>query len=373
MKFIKGEKVKFLNNVGGGVVVKVLSNNMVEVRTDDGFEYPILVDELISIDEDITNRQYGFKTETDKHREKVKMPKKEVFVTFDDDEDDDDFDEVIYPLPQQIVEKEEINPSNDINLFFAFVPTDTNIEKADFMAYIVNDSNYSIMYNVYNNLATEFWNKQGIISANSKELLDTFKHTAINELEDFTFQLLVYKKTKHDKKTAIQKDIKLNAKNFFVPKKFTENDFFYEDSMIISLINEDGMREAIENLVKKDIEKALSEKLKAQNAEKNSNYIKNIQPKNQEKIIDLHIHELIEDESGLSRNDILDIQMKKFNSELEDAIKKHLGRIVFIHGVGNGRLKLEILNTLKKPKYKKLSYQDASFKEYGYGATLIII
>jgi len=373
MKFIKGEKVKFLNNVGGGVVVKVLNNNMVEVKTDDGFEYPVLVDELISIDEDITNRQYGFKTETDKVREKVKMPKKEVFVRFNDDDEDDDFDEIIYPLPSQVAEKEEENASDDINLFFAFVPTETNIEKADFMAYLVNDSNYYIMLNVYNNSATEFWNKQATISPNSKELLDTFKNSKVNELEAFTFQLLFYKKAKHDKKAVIQKELKINAKNFFLPKKFVENDFFYEDSMIISLLNEDGMREAIENLVKKDIEKALSEKLKAQNAEKNSNFIKNIQPKNQEKIVDLHIHELIEDESGLSRNDILEIQMKKFNSELEDAIKKHLGRIVFIHGVGNGRLKLEISNTLKKPKYKKLSYQDASFKEYGYGATLVIL
>jgi dsDNA-specific endonuclease/ATPase MutS2 len=89
--------------------------------------------------------------------------------------------------------------------------------------------------------------------------------------------------------------------------------------------------------------------------------------------VDLHIHELIENEEGLSRKDILDIQMKRFKDELEDAIKKKLGKIIFIHGVGNGRLKLEIWNELKKPKFKKLSYQDASFKEYGYGATLVII
>ena len=45
---------------------------------------------------------------------------------------------------------------------------------------------------------------------------------------------------------------------------------------------------------------------------------------------------------------------------------------MFIHGVGNGTLKTELRKALGI-EYKKLTYHDASFKEYGYGATLIII
>jgi dsDNA-specific endonuclease/ATPase MutS2 len=44
--------------------------------------------------------------------------------------------------------------------------------------------------------------------------------------------------------------------------------------------------------------------------------------------------------------------------------------VVFIHGVGNGTLKLEIRRELEK-KDKILTFQDASFKEYGYGATMV--
>ncbi len=367
MKFIKGEKVKFLNNVGGGVVVKILKDNMVEVRTDDGFEYPVLVDELISIDEEITNRQYGFTTESEKRKiERIiqnKSTEKDDIIDNQDIEEEFNWEKNVENEPQT---------NDDINIYFAFVPTVENIEKADFMAYLVNDCNYSIFYNIYSSIEI-FRNKHGILSANSKELLHTFKNDKVNEIQSFTFQLIFYKNEKHDKKTVIEKELKIDAKSFFSPKKFTENDFFYEDSLVLSVINEDGMRAAMENLVKKEIEKALSEKLKAQNAEKKSNYIKHIQPKDNEKIVDLHIHELIENEEGLSRKDILDIQMKRFKDELEVAIKNKLGRIIFIHGVGNGRLKLEIWNELKKPKFKKLSYQDASFKEYGYGATLVII
>lgn len=357
MGFVKGEKVRFLNNVGGGVVTKVIDKHMVEVITDDGFEYPVMNEELISIDQEIVNREYGFTSENDKQKAQENNITESEAV-FEEEEPEEEVFE---------------NATDDVNLFFAFVPTDTNIEKADFMTYLVNDSNYSVMFNVYNDSASEFWNKQGVLEANSKELLETFKNVKINELENFTFQFIFYKKAKHDKKTVIEKNFKINAKHFFSLKKFVANDFFYEDSMVLPLVTEDGMKAAMDNLVKKDIEKALSVKLKSQNAEKASNFKTQIQPQNQEKVVDLHIHELIDDERGFSRNELLDLQMKKFTSELDDAVKKRIGRIVFIHGVGNGRLKLEISKALKKPKYKKLNSQDASFKEYGYGATMIMV
>jgi hypothetical protein len=40
--------------------------------------------------------------------------------------------------------------------------------------------------------------------------------------------------------------------------------------------------------------------------------------------------------------------------------------------VGNGTLKIEIRKELDRMK-NKLDYQDASFKEYGYGATMVKI
>ena len=55
----------------------------------------------------------------------------------------------------------------------------------------------------------------------------------------------------------------------------------------------------------------------------------------------------------------------------ENKNNKHK-KIVFIHGVGNGVLKNEIRKALEK-KYKWHTFQDASFKEYGYGATMVIV
>ena len=68
----------------------------------------------------------------------------------------------------------------------------------------------------------------------------------------------------------------------------------------------------------------------------------------------------------------MDIQISRFTIALDGAIRGKTKKIVFIHGVGNGKLKYEIRKTLDS-KYPKLRYQDASFKEYGYGATMVML
>ena len=57
---------------------------------------------------------------------------------------------------------------------------------------------------------------------------------------------------------------------------------------------------------------------------------------------------------------------------MKQAIDNKAYRIVFIHGVGNGVLKQEIHKKLKST-YAKYFFQDASFQEYGYGATMVIL
>ena len=69
---------------------------------------------------------------------------------------------------------------------------------------------------------------------------------------------------------------------------------------------------------------------------------------------------------------MLEVQLGRFRNELETAIANGTRRIVFIHGIGNGTLKQELRKELST-KYKKYYFQDASFKEYGYGATMVIL
>jgi dsDNA-specific endonuclease/ATPase MutS2 len=64
--------------------------------------------------------------------------------------------------------------------------------------------------------------------------------------------------------------------------------------------------------------------------------------------------------------------MDRVDSEMKSAIRSRVKKIVFIHGVGQGVLKQEVASLLNK-KYKKYYFQDASFKEYGYGATMVTL
>lgn len=88
-------------------------------------------------------------------------------------------------------------------------------------------------------------------------------------------------------------------------------------------------------------------------------------------VVDLHAQQILEDTVGLSNGEIITAQLSRFRIALDLAIKsgKH-GKIVFIHGVGSGKLKMEIQKILKS-NYPKLASQDASFREYGYGAIML--
>lgn len=90
-----------------------------------------------------------------------------------------------------------------------------------------------------------------------------------------------------------------------------------------------------------------------------------------EMVVDLHIEKLMEDYYGLTNSEKLDIQTTHFRKKLAMAINGHYTKVVFIHGVGNGVLRKairELLNT-----YEGIAYSDASYKQFGAGATEVRI
>ena len=50
MKYNIGDKVKFLNTSGGGIITKIISSTMVNVAIEEGFEIPTMTSELLKID-----------------------------------------------------------------------------------------------------------------------------------------------------------------------------------------------------------------------------------------------------------------------------------------------------------------------------------
>lgn len=87
--------------------------------------------------------------------------------------------------------------------------------------------------------------------------------------------------------------------------------------------------------------------------------------------VDLHVHHLVKSTRGMTNFEMLNLQLATAKQQLDFAIQKRIQRIVFIHGVGEGVLKQE-LETLFR-RYDNLTYYDADFKKYGFGATEVYI
>jgi dsDNA-specific endonuclease/ATPase MutS2 len=85
------------------------------------------------------------------------------------------------------------------------------------------------------------------------------------------------------------------------------------------------------------------------------------------RIVDLHL------KPGYSQSDAAERQLARFRGELDSAIRAGAGEIVFIHGVGTGKLKNELRNILLS-EYPSCGFQDAPFARFGVnGATLVVI
>lgn len=111
---------------------------------------------------------------------------------------------------------------------------------------------------------------------------------------------------------------------------------------------------------------------KLRSAEEREATVKHTTPKRKERNaprleVDLHINQLVVSTRGMSKYDILNLQIETAKRQLEFAIEKRIQKVVFIHGVGEGILKEELGYLLRR--YPNVKYYDAEYQKYGMGAT----
>ncbi len=347
MKVKVGDRVKFLNDVGGGTVTKIVDKEIVNILNEDGFEIPVMANELLVV-QDIN---LDYTTTGDSQKKEVKNEP-----------------EVIEPV---------YTGNTEVNIFLAFVPKNQQLlSESDSDVYLINDSDYFISYNYLLPAENGLYKSiNGILEPNLKEKIDIFYQDSVKENVTIILQILFFDKKAFKLRTPENVLLKIKAVKFYKNSSFGENDFFNERAMVVSvsdnLQNTGSMQKAVENISAEDIKKAMHTKSDARPAGKRPRTGKKNE-KSDTREIDLHIHELIEDETGLSDKDKLEYQMDAFRAEMKAAVKDGIRRIVFIHGKGSGRLKQDIRKELQRD-YKKYNFQDASFHEYGYGATMVIL
>ena len=87
--------------------------------------------------------------------------------------------------------------------------------------------------------------------------------------------------------------------------------------------------------------------------------------------VDLHIHQLTDSTRRMNNHEMLTLQLDTARKQLDFAIRKRIQKVVFIHGVGAGVLKIELEYLFGR--YNNVKFYDANFQKYGLGATEVYI
>lgn len=88
--------------------------------------------------------------------------------------------------------------------------------------------------------------------------------------------------------------------------------------------------------------------------------------------IDLHASELLETTAGMGAREIKEYQLEVVRRTMNEHLRDKGRKIVFIHGNGEGVLRKAITDILRR-EFPSCPYQDASFQQYGFGATMVTI
>lgn len=354
-----GDRVRFLNAVGGGTVVRIDKvQNLVYVEDEDGFEIPVLERECVVIGEvnektNFIKKDFSLKTDNNSADNTSKEPKVQVAKP---------------TVREPIVE----TAGGDIlQVLLAFFPVDIKqLQTTSYDCLLINDSNYFLFYNIVNGeKGYERSVAHGLIEPNIQEEICSITKEQLNDWGNIRIQILAFKEAKnYTPQNLIDVDIKMNVVRFYKLHSFSENEYFDEPAMIID-IKKESEKSELTNIPTDEIKNALlTKKIEA----KNSKSISKPHHKPGVTEIDLHITELVDTTTGMSNADMLELQMEKFHATIQEFKNKKGHKIVFIHGKGEGVLRKEIEKQLKT-KYKSYYYQDASFREYGFGATMVTI
>lgn len=359
-----GDKVRFLFETGGGIVKGFQGKDIVLVEDENGFSIPMLIRECVVID---TN-EYNFEKKTvAPKKEEPKKPVKTTVTALRDEEDD--FEPVVTYRPMERREGEKLNVA------LAFVPVDIKqISTTIFEAYLVNDSNYYLSYLYASPMAGGMkLRAQGIIEPNTKLFIEEFGREQLGELERVNLQFIAFKEEKnYMKKPAVDVELRIDTVKFYKLHTFnTDSPFFDEPALVYDIVRDDRPVRQV-YVEADDLKEALLQKKK-----EDSRPLHTPQPARKQKAdntveVDLHIHELLDNTNGMTSGDMLNYQLDVFRKTMDEYRGKKNQRLVFIHGKGEGVLRNALLKELKS-KYGSCLSQDASFREYGFGALLVII
>lgn len=355
----KGDIVRFLNSVGGGTVSRI-EGNIAYVEDEDGFESPVLLREIVVVGH-AAAPQPGKGPEA--VRETSVKPASQKA-----------------PEPQPVEEELEIEetPEGEIlNVVLAYEPLDIKqLGDTAYDTYLVNDSNY-YLYFTYLTRADEEkeWTARytGVVEPNIQLHLGEISTAEVSLLDNVTIQYVAFKQGKiFAIKNPGDVHHHLDTTKFFKLHCFRDSVYFDNPVIELEIVHNDL---PYKSRSLKTAELQQREEMKKRNADRKpvrKPVMKKVRRNGDIIEVDLHIAELVDNTHGLSNADMLNLQVDHFRHVMDENLKNHGQKIVFIHGKGEGVLKNALMKELNY-RYKGHDVQDASFREYGFGATQVTI
>ena len=392
----KGDKVRFLSETGGGIVTGFQGKNIVLVQDSDGFEIPMSINEVVVVDEELDRKQGRTSKVTNEQKTNTTQqdtPGKQSIKAllsggYENEETDNETGHETDPADSEITFRKPVEErvgGNSLNVYLAFVPENARqLSHTKMAVELVNDSNYYLRY-AFATAEGESWTlrNEGEIEPNTKVTLETIAAEDYNSFEQSAFQAIAFKRQKsYVRKPAIDVKLHIEPLKLFKQHLFAETPFYNEPAMLYTIVEGDEAAETPVSEIDADklktemLSKAAIQKMKqdARSAKgvvsATGKHAHGGRKTNEPLVVDLHAHEILETTQGMDSLDILQYQLEVFRRTLKEHANERGLKIVFIHGKGEGVLRKAIINELNR-HFKGYTYQDASFQEYGYGATLV--
>jgi len=358
MKFKVGDKVKFLNERGGGVVSKIVSPGMVNVAIEEGFDIPVMISNIIKIETEVP-------PDSPKH-----MFSEDFKVNITQAPEETGNINIRHSVPLSRIPGQGEVPEG---IFIAFIPHDQKWLITGLMdVYLVNHTPFQLQFTIYLEDDQAGYKRTGFgaMTEESMYLVETLEREQLVKWELGVVQVLYHREKSHKILTPGNSSFRVKATKFFQEGHYRSSAILNGKSILISLLPLSAQL----TLVQAEIENKTSlpdQNLSQATLAEPEHIIDKHKTSPREAVVDLHIGELVENYDQLENAEILRIQVNYFTRCLENAIVNNLSKVTFIHGVGTGVLKTAIKQILKD--YPNVELRDASMAQFGYGAMDVII
>jgi hypothetical protein len=358
MKYKTGDKVKFLNDIGGGTVQKIISPTMVSVVNQDGFEIPVMISEIIFAESESDN------------------PAAKVFNQNFERSDNQGQTETENAEDSRSAKLQRFSSlhKNAFGIYLAYVPQDQVwLVKDAVDLYLVNYTDFEVVYNLA--MEEEDGTFSGIDYGDaapfSKVHIATIERDELEKWLKGYAQTLFFKEIDTQIRMPLHAPFRVKQVRFFEKESYLPTNFMEERGIFVYLGKSFNAAPAQQELLKKDSRSLEEVQVKIAQVVDKEAFITPYKTDRLTAEVDLHIESIVGDHSKMEKSEILEKQKTLFIRCLESAIKENLQKVIFIHGVGSGSLKSEINLILKQ--YPNIHYFDASMQKYGCGATEVWI